>query len=73
MARAGVKRLPVVAPDDPGRLVGIVAIGDLLQARQRIVIEEDRRERFFGRAQGPSARSPGDEPPDRLCDIRREG
>ena len=48
MARAGIKRLPVVDPEDPGRLVGIVVIGDLLQARQRIVIEEDERERFFG-------------------------
>jgi CIC family chloride channel protein len=48
MAEAGVKRLPVVAPDDPGRLVGIVVIGDLLKARQRIVEEEAKRERFFG-------------------------
>jgi hypothetical protein len=45
---AGVKRLPVVAPEDPGRLVGIVVIGDLLKARQRIVEEEAKRERFFG-------------------------
>jgi CBS domain-containing protein len=48
MAAAGVKRLPVVSPDDPGRLVGIVVIGDLLKARQRIVEEEAKRERFFG-------------------------
>jgi CBS domain-containing protein len=48
MASAGVKRLPVVAPDDPGRLVGIVVIGDLLKARQRLVEEEAKRERFFG-------------------------
>ncbi len=48
MAESGVKRLPVVAPDDPTRLVGIVVIGDLLKARQRIVEEEAKRERFFG-------------------------
>ena len=50
MASAGVKRLPVVSPDDPGQLVGIVAIGDLLKARQQIVEEEATRERFFGPA-----------------------
>jgi CBS-domain-containing membrane protein len=47
MALAGVKRLPVVDPSDPGRLVGIVTLGDLLQARQRLAEEEDRRERFI--------------------------
>jgi chloride channel protein, CIC family len=57
MAQAGVKRLPVIAPDDPNRLVGIVTIGDLLKARQRIVEEEARRERFlFGPA--PASREP---------------
>ena len=57
MASAGIKRLPVVAPDDPGRLVGIVVIGDLLKARYRLVEEEAKRERFFGhsdRAEGVS-------------------
>jgi H+/Cl- antiporter ClcA len=49
MAQTGVRRLPVVSPDDPGVLLGIVSIGDLLKARQRIAEEEDRRERFFGR------------------------
>jgi H+/Cl- antiporter ClcA/predicted transcriptional regulator len=49
MAATGTKRLPVVSPDDPGRLVGIVVIGDLLKARQRLVDEEARRERFFGK------------------------
>lgn len=49
MASTGVKRLPVVAVDDPSRLVGIVVIGDLLKARQRIVEEEAKRERFIGR------------------------
>jgi CBS domain-containing protein len=49
MASAGVKRLPVVAADDPSRLVGIVVLGDLFKARQRIIEEEAKRERFFGR------------------------
>jgi chloride channel protein, CIC family len=48
MAQTGVKRLPVVAPDNPSRLVGIVTIGDLLKARQHMVEEEAKRERFFG-------------------------
>ena len=48
MAEAGVKRLPVVAPDDPGRLLGIVSLGDLLQARQRLLDEESKREQFYG-------------------------
>ena len=48
MAEAGVKRLPVVAPDDPDRLLGIVALGDLLQARYRLLNEESKRERFYG-------------------------
>jgi CBS-domain-containing membrane protein len=51
-----VRRLPVVAPDDPGRLIGIVTIGDLLKARRRIIEEEVQRERFFGvRRVGPPA------------------
>lgn len=48
MARAGVKRLPVVDPDDPTRLVGLVTLGDLLKSRRRRLEEEDRRERFLG-------------------------
>ncbi|OJW15604.1 MAG: chloride channel protein [Planctomycetales bacterium 71-10] len=48
MAEAGVKRLPVVAPDDPEHLVGVVSLGDLLKARGRLLDEESRRERFFG-------------------------
>jgi CBS domain-containing protein len=58
MASAGVKRLPVVSPDDPGRLVGIVVIGDLLKARQRIVEEEAKRERFFGQRGVPEGVNP---------------
>ena len=57
MAQAGVEgALPVVAPDDPDRLLGIVSLGDLLKARQRLVEEESKRERFFG--PGRSAPTP---------------
>jgi len=51
MAKAGVKRLPIVAPDEPGRLLGIVSLGDLLRARQRLLDEESKRERFYGSRQ----------------------
>ena len=49
LAGSGARRLPVVSPQDPTRLLGIVAIVDLLKARQRVLAEEDKRERFFGR------------------------
>jgi H+/Cl- antiporter ClcA/predicted transcriptional regulator len=55
MAESGVKRLPVVSPDDPDRLLGIVALGDLLQAIERQRDEESRRERFYG----PKQAAPG--------------
>ncbi|MBX6313200.1 MAG: chloride channel protein, partial [Isosphaeraceae bacterium] len=59
MAQTGVKRLPVVSADDPNRLVGIVTLGDLLKARQRLLEEEARRERFFfGPGQAPHAPRP---------------
>jgi chloride channel protein, CIC family len=47
LAGSGARRLPVVSPQDPTRLLGIVAIVDLLKARQRLVEEEAKRERFF--------------------------
>ncbi|QEH34641.1 H(+)/Cl(-) exchange transporter ClcA [Aquisphaera giovannonii] len=47
MARSAVKRLPVVSPDDPGRMLGIVSLGDLLRARQRFLDEESTREQFY--------------------------
>ncbi len=49
MATAGVGRLPVVAPDDPARVVGIVTRSDLLKPRLRHLDEEHRRERVLGR------------------------
>jgi len=49
MAQMGVKQLPVVSPDDPNQLIGIVTVGDLLKAHQRLFEEEAKRERFYGR------------------------
>ncbi|MBV8677166.1 MAG: chloride channel protein, partial [Planctomycetaceae bacterium] len=48
MAQTGVKRVPIVKPDDPLTLVGIVSLTDLLKSRLRLVEEEAKRERFFG-------------------------
>jgi H+/Cl- antiporter ClcA/predicted transcriptional regulator len=47
MAEGGVGRLPVVDPDEPRRIVGIVSRSDLLTPRRRAVEEESRRERFI--------------------------
>lgn len=47
MAESGLTRLPVVDPDDPSRLVGMVTLRLLLQARVRHREEETRRERVF--------------------------
>jgi CBS domain-containing protein len=48
MAAAGVGRLPVVDPDAPRKVIGIVTRSDLLKPRARQVEEEVKRERFFG-------------------------
>jgi chloride channel protein, CIC family len=48
MAQHGVGRLPIVSPDNPRRIVGIVTRSDLLKARAQVLDEEMRRERFFG-------------------------
>jgi CBS domain-containing protein len=47
MAQMGVGRLPIVSPDDPRKVVGIVTRSDLLKARARILEEEAKRERFI--------------------------
>lgn len=60
MARFGVKQLPVVATDVPGRLVGIVTLGDLLKSRGRLIEEEHRRERFIGQGTAPPNRRPAE-------------
>jgi len=47
MAETELTRFPVVARDDPRRLVGLVSLTDLLRARQRTLAEERTRERVF--------------------------
>jgi len=57
MAQAGVGRLPVVAPEDPKKVIGIVTRSDLLKPRARSAAEEEKRQRFIGlgRAAGPQS------------------
>ena len=47
MAETGSTQMPVVDREDPTRLVGIVSLDDLLQARSRNLEEESARERVF--------------------------
>jgi H+/Cl- antiporter ClcA len=47
MAQVGVGRLPVVSPDDPRKVIGMVTRSDLLKPRARDVEEEVKRERFL--------------------------
>jgi H+/Cl- antiporter ClcA len=47
MAENGVGRLPVVSPDDPMKVIGIVTRSDLLKPRAKAVEEEFRRERLL--------------------------
>ena len=47
MAQAGVGRLPVVAPDNPRKIIGIVTRSDLLKPRRRQAEEEFQRERVL--------------------------
>jgi CIC family chloride channel protein len=47
MAENGVGRLPVVSPDDPRKVIGIVTRSDLLKPRAKTVEEEMRRERLI--------------------------
>jgi CIC family chloride channel protein len=47
MASAGVGRLPVVSPDDPRKVIGMITRSDLLKPRARSVEEEEQRERFL--------------------------
>jgi CBS domain-containing protein len=49
MLEAGVGRLPVVAPEAPDRLVGLLSRSDVLKALGRRAEEEHERERFMGR------------------------
>ena len=47
MAESKVGRLPVVSPDDPHKVVGVISRSDLLKPRARQAEEERRRERFI--------------------------
>ena len=47
MISANVGRVPVVSDEHPDRLVGIVTRSDLLKARQRMLDEEEHRERVL--------------------------
>jgi CIC family chloride channel protein len=49
MAETGLTRLPVVARDDLGKLLGMLSLQDLLQARVRNLDAEQRRERLLPR------------------------
>jgi CBS-domain-containing membrane protein len=49
MAETGLTRLPVVARDDPSKLLGMLSLQDLLQARVRNLDAERRRERLLPR------------------------
>lgn len=58
MAETGLTQFPVVRRDDPGKLVGMVSLRDLLQARERNWAEERRRERVLRLRILPYRRSP---------------
>ncbi len=47
MIVANVGRLPVVAPEHPDHLLGILTRSDLLKARRRVLDEEEQRERIL--------------------------
>ncbi len=47
MIAAGIGRIPIVSPEQPDHLVGIITRSDLLKARQRMLDEEERRERVL--------------------------
>jgi CBS domain-containing protein len=57
MAETGLTRFPVVRRDDPRKLVGMVSLQDLLQARERNWAEERRRERVLRLRILPALRS----------------
>jgi CBS domain containing-hemolysin-like protein len=47
MADTGLTSFPVVERGEPGRLLGIVGLRDLLRARERQLSEERNRERWL--------------------------
>jgi hypothetical protein len=71
MAKTGISRLPVVSAEEGGRLVGMVTLTDLLQARAQHLEVEERREQILphpfskadvgtARRYAPDRRSPGE-------------
>ena len=48
MAEHGVGRLPVVSPEEPTKVIGMITRSDLLKPCARSVEEEGKRERFIG-------------------------
>jgi CIC family chloride channel protein len=57
----GITRAPVVDPDDPGHLVGMVSLAQLLHARRTDHHEEHHRERhlWIPTETAAAGRSPG--------------
>jgi H+/Cl- antiporter ClcA len=55
MLTAGVGRLPVVLPEQPTRIVGILSRSDVFKALARRADEETRRERLLGGANARGA------------------
>ncbi len=47
MAETGFTRMPVIERDDPGKLIGMISLNDLLKARVRSLEEERHRERVL--------------------------
>jgi CIC family chloride channel protein len=47
MAKSGIIRFPVVTPDSPRRLLGMVTLPDLLKARAQHLEDEQRREQVL--------------------------
>jgi CBS domain containing-hemolysin-like protein len=68
MAESGFTRFPVIDTADSRKLVGVVALEDLLHARVRHLEEERRRERVlrihlpFGPREGVTAATGPSEP-----------
>lgn len=58
MAQAGVGRMPVVSPENPRHVVGMLTRSDLLKARARLADEESHRERLIGFGPGRKAKRP---------------
>ena len=47
MAKTGITRLPVVTPEFPRRVIGMISLSDLLKARAQHLEIEQRREQVL--------------------------